>query len=325
MNRNRKVLLLVSIVAAVCIFSAYMVTGMLNQPLTITKTTIMDTVSWEIDRPRSGVFFMNVDEVGNSFNYSDLVIHVGATPVSYAEDAIGEPYNGADGIMLSMNLEAVAKSSYPELFNCTFHVNDANSSIAIGYYDFDDHNCSVVSQRVFGTVEREANIVLAASGTSCSDTLTVAWIFYDQPYIEHRLNVSVECIYKSGSANERVIFPMVFSVVPDAGNGFSDAENISFGTYNRTIGNIDVSDFFAIGLSSGQKINVSVTPPYDTSIEYSLFDPNHVIKQQEEVNSTSVFMFDVDATGTWYIEVQQLRVQGHISEGQYSIAIMEER
>jgi len=50
-----------------------------------------------------------------------------------------------------------------------------------------------------------------------------------------------------------------------------------------------------------------------------------LIKQQEEVNSTSVFMCDVDATGTWYIEVQQLRVQGHISEGQYSIAIIEEK
>jgi len=226
--------------------------------------------------------------------------------------------------VMSLNIEASGKFTYPEFFNSTFHVNDANSSVEIGIGE--DYNCSVVSNTGSGT---DASIVLVANGTTCSDSHMVKWIFYDQNHIvramEHTLNVSVECIYKNKSVNEKVIFPMVFSVVPDAGNDFSTAESISFGTYNRTIDNVDFSDFFAIQLNSGQKIKVSVTAPYDTTIEYSLFDLNHATRQQEEVNSTSIFMYDVDATGTWYIEVQQVPFPGHFSEGQYSIAITEER
>jgi hypothetical protein len=315
-NRNRKVLLLVSVMAAVCIFSAYWVTALLNQPLTISKTTTLATASWEIDRPGSFFSFYNVGEVGGTFTYNDLTIHVGITP-----DSIG-----ADEVEMSLNIEADGNVVYPEFFNCTFHVNDANSTIAVPYVE--DHNCSVVSDTVSGTVQQDRNFVLAANNTSCSDSRLVDWIFYDQSYMvramEHTLNVSVECIYKNGSVNEKVIFPIVLTVVPDAGNGFSDAENISFGTYNRTIDNVDFCDFFAIRLNNSERINVSIKPPYDSYLAYTLFDPDRVSVQQGEFNSASVFMYDVNATGTWYIEVQQALVQGHINEGQYSIEIMEE-
>jgi len=321
-DSKRKILLffVLSIIVPMGILSMFKLSGFANQ---IISTTVVAGAQWEIDRPRAGLQFINANEVGNTFKDDDLTIHVAATPDRYAENAIGNPFYGGDGLLMSLDMEATTKSSYSELFNCTFHVNDANSSIIIA--DGEDRNCSVVSHEDFGTVEQDANIMFAANGTSCSESRPFTWIFYDSNCVEHTLNMTVECIYRNGAVEKKVIFPIVFSVILDAGNGFSDAENISFGTYNRTVDNVDFSDLFAIQLNRNQKIDVSITPPYDTFLEYSLFDPNHVTKQQEEVNSTAVFMFDVDATGTWYIEVQQLRVQGHISEGQYSIAIMEER
>lgn len=294
--------------------------GFANQ---LISTTVVDAAAWEIDRPRAGFQFAGPGQVGNAFKDNDLAIQVGFTPTRYLENAPGNPYYGGDAIVLSFNINAIAESSYLELVNCTFHVDDANSSVLI--YNGIDRNCSVVNNVDFGTVERDANIVLAVDDKSCSDTREVDWIFYDQNSVEHALNISVECVYRSGSLGKKVLFPIVFRVILDAGVGFSDAENISFGAYNRSIDNVDSIDVFAIRLNEGQKINVSVTPPSDTYIEYSLFGPDHVCLQRNDLNSTSVFTYEVKATGNWYIQVRQLYAPGHASEGVYTIGIMEIR
>jgi hypothetical protein len=227
-------------------------------------------------------------------------------------------------VYIALHLEASGSVSRPEYVNYTSHVNDMNSSTIVSGSN-GDVNCSVIDQLTnwSGRGGNDAYIILAANSTSCLVWRSILWILDKDTSIPHSMNVTVECIYKSGSSDKKVVFPMILRLLKDAGSGFSDAENVSFGTYSRTVDNVDFSDFFAIELNSSERISVSITPPYDTFLTYTLFDPDHVSVQHEEFNSTSVFIYDVNATGTWYIEAEQVPVQGHLSEGLYIIAIAE--
>jgi hypothetical protein len=285
------------------------------------STTVVNTAAWEIDRPGMLLDLESFNQIDRTFTDQDFTANVNLKVVRYQRDW---SVNSAM-VYIALHFEASGSVSRPEYVNYTFHVNDMNSHTIVSGSN-EDVNCSVVDQLTNwgGGRGNDTFIVLAANSTSCFVARPIQWIFFDKDSsIPHSMNVTVECIYKSGSSDKKVVFPMILRLLKDAGSGFSDAENVSFGTYSRTVDNVDFSDFFAIELNSSERISVSITAPYDTFLAYTLFDPDHVSVQHEEFNSTSVFIYDVNATGTWYIEAEQVPVGGHRSEGLYVIAIAE--
>lgn len=315
-----------TILLVLCILIPLVIVSMIKVT-TIARTqmpkTVVDLAVWEIDRPSKILGIRNHNQIERIFVDEDFVVQLHVDIGVYEKDALFlDPFYGNDGFCLTLQIEAFGNVSFPEYVNCTFHVSDMNSSVKISDLR-GDLNCSVMNRysNWFGGPGNDTVIILAANSTSCLVSHPVEWIFYDENSMEHTLNVTVECVYRNGALDKKVIFPLMLRVLYDAGNDFSSAELLAFGEYTRTLDQIDISDFFAMQLEETMKINVSIVPPDDTLLNLTLFDPNHVPVYQEASGSAFSLIYEVNMTGIWNIEVQLCRFGGHIDEGTYSIEI----
>jgi hypothetical protein len=321
LSRGKIVALLVlSILILLIIVSIIKLTTVTSLPsIDPSSTTVVDTATWEIDRPSMILALRSLNQTNRTFADQDFTANVKLEVAEY----LGDWSVNSAMVYIALQLEASGSASSPEYVNYTFHVNDMNSSTIVSGSN-QDANCSVINQLTnwSGGRGNDTVIVLAANSTSCFVRRPIQWILYDKDSsIEHSMNVTVECIYKNRSSDKKVVFPMILRLLKDAGNDFSTAENISFGEYHRTLESVDWLDFFAMLLQKPMTINISVISPQDTQLNVTLFNPNHISVYQEISDTTFSFIHEVSVTGTWHIEVQ-LDIRGeHVDEGVYSIEV----
>jgi hypothetical protein len=93
----------------------------------------------------------------------------------------------------------------------------------------------------------------------------------------------------------------------DAGNSFVQALAITAGSYTGFVDSTDTDDYFKVNLSSGQTIEVSLTPPSGSDFDIYLYNPSQsqVASSTLGGSQTDRVSYVATSSGDYYIRIKQ--------------------
>jgi len=93
----------------------------------------------------------------------------------------------------------------------------------------------------------------------------------------------------------------------DAGNTLAQALTISPGTSTGYLDSADTDDYYKVNVSSGQTIEVSLTPPFGSDFDLELYDPSQfeVASSALGGSQTDIVTYTATSSGYFYIHVYQ--------------------
>lgn len=327
--RNLKVALLLSVVVPVGLLEAFKVTGVLREPttpITVSQTTTLETVGWEVERPDGD---LNIQErIESMLEDEDVCVSQGILIGSY--DPESGRYGGSDSLLLTVNVTATVQKGYVESVYLAFFEHYENARIDF----FEAHqllrfeNLSIVdlkdwSQQVFinlSGVNRPNGVCLWAP---------VDWVLRSPNNQTHQMEIAFEVIHFNGTVYKKVVQPCHLKIGPDDNNSFETADEISNGmTYSMLyLGGYDRRDYYKIHVDKGLVIHVYApdgTSLAEPNFYLDLYDPNGEWKAgSPDCYSPHSVTLTADATGYWFIKAQiddnhgfyTLKVTVHGAEG----------
>lgn len=101
----------------------------------------------------------------------------------------------------------------------------------------------------------------------------------------------------------------------DAGNTFSTALSISPGSYTGYVDGTDTNDYYKFSVTSGQVINLALSPPSGSDFDLYLYNPSGTQKASSTQGGSNpeAITFTADASGEW-----RLRVYRYSGSGTYN-------
>jgi hypothetical protein len=152
----------------------------------------------------------------------------------------------------------------------------------------------------------QSQVASSSLGGSQTDTVTYTAIFSGYYYI---------CVNLwSGSS----IYSMTVTVTggttqndansgQDAGNSFAQALAIGAGSYTGFVDSTDTDDYYKVNLSSGQTIEVYLTPPSGSDFDLYLYDPNQTLLDSSTLSGsqTDTVSYVAITSGGYYVRVKR--------------------
>jgi hypothetical protein len=152
----------------------------------------------------------------------------------------------------------------------------------------------------------QSQVASSSLGGSQTDTVTYTATFSGDYYIcvhlwsgsgIYSMNVTVTGGTTQNDANSG----------QDAGNSFAQALAIGAGSYTGFVDSTDTDDYYKVNLSSGQTIEVYLTPPSGSDFDLYLYDPNQTLldfstlsgSQTDTVSSVAI------TSGGYYVRVKR--------------------
>lgn len=320
-GRELKALFALSIVVPVGLLATLRITGILQEPPAL-ETITAEPVSWEMDRPRKTVEFVD-ERIENALSNDEASVGIGVQIHGYRDDTLSDPYEGRDGIRFSVYVNATLKPGFTSSFEIRFYPIDSEAFVDVTPEFQVRHNVTVMRMKHIGTNTKEAYI--SATTTNSSSYLRVQpyWVFQDQNIKGHQLKVVLEFTYRNTSIYRKIMLPILLEMVPDVGNTFDTAKNIAAGEYRGCLDSIDYIDIYAITLQEGRSIYITLEPPKDANYNLYLYNPKQdmVTNSTQTGNTLETVISTTSRTGIYYIKVKHEWWIGHKSRGVYTLEI----
>ncbi len=249
----------------------------------------LDPVLWRMERPAC---LMGIGRRLEKLHTDDWFSAIfGVHVAEYKEDSLTDPFNGRDGVELSVYVNASVNLGF--LVYISHHVQpmDANSTaiLYIGDQEWPQkYNVTVTDRELYGSVDKEAYARAKVTGSHCYWLMLTPWVFHDENSVDHRLKITSEILYYTGSGYRNVSATFIVEVFVSAGNDFDSPEirEIGFGSFLASIdSHYDPVDLYKIWLEEGQSIIVELVPlslsrpdlDYYPDLDLYLYDPDKTL------------------------------------------------
>ncbi len=210
-GRELKALLLLSIVAPIGILISLRLTGILQQPITISETKTLETIKWEFERPNQTITLNN--ELDSSYTSDEMSAIMRVLMGTYSDD---DPAFNYDFVIMEVttNLTVANLNSFVEGVYIVIS-KDSQSTVSWLGTELRFENLSFI-ERVGGYRRNtQAYIRLTGVNRSSSVYLSAAflWALLTPNNQTHQMEVDFELTYYNGTAYKKVIQPFQLKII----------------------------------------------------------------------------------------------------------------
>jgi len=215
-GRELKALFVLSIVAPVSILASLRLTGILQEPITISETTTIDAIEWAFERPYHDVCIN--DRVEAAYVRDGLSAAFCVVIGTYSENQVAYDGNDIITIGLELNSTVIDPNGFMESVNVVFRTDSQPSLIDWVYTYLNFQNLSLVDFTSGWTTEvshKEAYVRLAGLNhpERISIWATAVWSLLTQNDQTHQREITYELTYFNGTAYKKIIQPFRLKVV----------------------------------------------------------------------------------------------------------------
>jgi len=212
-ERNWKALTLLSIVVPISLLATFKLTGIIQEPLTISQTITADTVTWNMSRPSD---FGNIEEIiGNSYSdstfSSSLTIHL----LSYWENDGMLDYN--DGQWLRLTASANTSAGFIYSLNVRSSETDEFAILHFMEHFYNSTESKNLALEKMSDGSRSSGAVLETVGIGqpkeCALKLKPLWEFFDTNNVSHWITFTLEVTYFNAAIYRQVSLPVTLGII----------------------------------------------------------------------------------------------------------------
>lgn len=205
-------LTLLSIVVPMSLLATFRLTGILQEPMTISETIMLDAVQWEFERPDHYVYLD--DKLEALYINDELSATLRVVMGTYTDNAVA--YSGAD--VVTMGIEINSATINPKGFIERVHVvlrKDYKTSIDWINTNLDFKNLSLVN--LAEGYERSTRAYIGLAGVNHTRSVylwaTGTWILLTSKDQTHQMEVVYELTYYNGTAYKKIIQPFQLKII----------------------------------------------------------------------------------------------------------------
>lgn len=322
-GRNLKILLVLSIVVPVGLFAALRLSGVLGEPVTVSETITLDDVELTLERPSM------IAAIDRKLE-SSFMIDGASFDIDFLLYDYHEPFSSSSGD-LSFDTIIVGNVSRGHIQSVylVFHENSTESRAAflelksdVYHQTYKFENMSIVGYAHYANMEvagdekleedEKAFIRLSAIDHPRSVYVRAPTHLFlpgqhNQTY--HMVMIS-EVVYFNGTIYKKIVQPFSIILRPDGSNSFETAEVLTAGEYGENpmlgLGGDDLSDFYKINLTTGERVEILMEPPPGANFELFLYDPTRTLKiESTNAGSYAEFIdYTTASSGWWFVEAR---------------------
>ncbi len=210
-GREMKALFILSIIVPVSLLVTLRLTGILQEPITISETITLETIEWEFQRPSQTVTLD--DELKSSYSSDEISVAMRVLMGKYSDDDPAFNYDYVT-IGVTANLTVTNLNSFVE---GVYVVIRKDSQSTVNWMDTELHfeNLSL-AERVGGySWNTHAYIKLTGVNHSSSVYLSAAffWSLLTSNNQTHQMELAFELTYFNGTAYKKVIQPFQLKII----------------------------------------------------------------------------------------------------------------
>jgi len=297
-------LALLSIIIPVGLLVTFRLTGVLQEPLTITisETKTLEAVNWELERPAA---MIGIRDTVKSF-YNDMSLLMNSSIIVGHYDSTSR-YDSSY-VTLVANVTALTSNGHIHSLNLTISEKDyPNTKINF----FEEHQLMKfenLSRTEFKDWARTVFVNLTGVNhpRGVSFFAPIDWVLYSFQHQVHTLEMIFEVTYYNGTAYKKIVQPFLLKIGPDDNNSFETADAIEQGVNAWLyLGGYDTEDYYRIHVIQGYVININTSGSSpETTLDFyiDLYNPE---KRWKAGSSSRGFShninFTADSTGEWFI------------------------
>lgn len=213
-GKSWKVALLFFIIVPVGLLVTFGLTDVFKQPVVTTKTIVVEPVNWSFERPSEA---MKIEQlIENQWKYLDEEIHIGVKVLSYYEKDVSEPFWGHDGVVFKTYVNASFTQGYINTIRINFTILDDSAVLFVSRnpWSLQLDNATLKKINYFGTNETDGYIEANILKQSCCIKDQIFWVFLDENYENHELQVTSEVTHTNETACETITIPIKMKISP---------------------------------------------------------------------------------------------------------------
>lgn len=207
-------LTLLSIIVPMSLLATFRLTGILQGPVTISKTTTLETVKWEFQRPSQTVTLG--DTLESSYTNDEISAAMHVILGSYIENTATIDYD-AVSIAVVINSTTTNPNGFIENIYFVFSEDYRASKVELQETDFDIKNLSLVrkAEGINGKDSIKAFIKLTGVNHPNNVYLlaTAFWKLLTPNIQTHQMEVVYELTYYNGTAYKKIIQPFQQKII----------------------------------------------------------------------------------------------------------------
>jgi len=210
-GRELKAFFILSIVASIGILISLRLTGILQEPTTISETLTLETIKWEFQRPSQTITLGN--ELDSSYTGNEISANIHVLMGTYGAD---DPAFNYDFVIVEVttNLTVTNLDSFIEGVYVVIH-KDNQSTISWMETKLRFENLSLIKLTQGYRQNTQAYIRLTGVNQSRSVyvSATVFWSILTPNNQTHLMEVSFELTYYNGTAYKKIVQPFQLKMI----------------------------------------------------------------------------------------------------------------
>jgi hypothetical protein len=305
-------LTLVAIIIPVSLLTTFKITGIIKEPLKITHTIELDTVTLTFDRPSD---YVTAPAITNGYVDENILVNASVPWVRSLEQGAE---NNRDMVEIRLWLNTTAFQGFLNSVEFSCYADNV-SWVTNGYYYYlklynatvSSHNATVNSVHYTFTVSNPAAVYIP-----------LVWTYLDNDgSVDHQLSFDIQAIYYNGTAYCEVVIPLRIEITRDVGNTFEEAKMMTFGDIIGSIGPADSVDIYSINLEDNQTVFIGLTPPKDANFDVYLYNQHgeEVARSTNKLDQMEEIVYTVTTEGIYYIKIEHVDWPEHHGNGIYQL------
>lgn len=316
-GREWSAVFILSIVVPVGLLTTFRLTGIVQEPATITETITLEPARWESEPILYNIDIWDVLET--TYNNSEISLAQSILVEDYSDEVLA--FDGSNTLTVCANTTATATNGYIYEVYWSFREDYENSRVDLLWgekWRVKLGNLSLISYVHWLNGDAKAFFDAGNANGSSSVYLWFPGIHWVLRSINSRnetrlLEITCEVTYFNGSTFKKIVQPFHLVISPDDNDSFDTADVVTLGEYGVDrllwLGGTDTQDFYKIYLENNDVINITMTPhehlgDFDLYL-YNLPDMGNPVAISAHMSDViESISYTIDSAGWWFIEVR---------------------
>lgn len=206
-GREYKALFILSLVVPLGLLAAFRLTGILEEPTTITETITLDAVKWEISRPTGDIVHID-HELNTSYLTDSISVEMCLVIGVYHNNDPAYDYHDHMSLRPEINAITLSPNGFIRSVNILFGIDCQPSFIS--WIEFRCENLSLTSSSGYKAWVKSIGI---SNPTQINFSATAEWSILTSNSLTHQVEIAYGIVYFDGSTYKEIIQPFNLKLV----------------------------------------------------------------------------------------------------------------
>lgn len=217
--RGIKALFFLSIVAPVGILTSLRLAGVLRQPITVSQTVTLETITWEFQRPYPNQYTLIIDKLDSKCDVDGLSVVLSLAVSDYTNGSMyWEPPGDWIRFRIVINASTVDPNGFVTGVNITFRNDSRPSHVILLRTHLESANLSLSNIREEREPQAYTKAYVELSNPNHRNRIYFSevgeWFLLDTSSdLTHQMEVACGIIYFNGTAYKEIVQPFQLNVI----------------------------------------------------------------------------------------------------------------